>query len=170
MFKKNENGFTIVEVLIVLAIAGVIMLIVFLAVPGLERSNRNTQRKADAARVLAAISEFSSNNNGTLPNVLTQASGSSSVLICTTTGTSCTVGSGTQSVSVSAFKNTQEVTEATAASDAGNSDNRLTDTLDIATDAICTGNNVGAGSSSRSYAAVFEIETSTGTSPMCVQS
>jgi prepilin-type N-terminal cleavage/methylation domain-containing protein len=31
--KRKEDGFTIIEVLIVLAIAGLIMLVVFLAVP-----------------------------------------------------------------------------------------------------------------------------------------
>jgi prepilin-type N-terminal cleavage/methylation domain-containing protein len=34
---KNKEGFTIIEVLIVLAIAGLIMLVVLLAVPGLQR-------------------------------------------------------------------------------------------------------------------------------------
>jgi prepilin-type N-terminal cleavage/methylation domain-containing protein len=36
--KNNKKGFTIIEVLIVLAIAGVIMVIVFLAVPALQRN------------------------------------------------------------------------------------------------------------------------------------
>ena len=65
--KRNQSGFTIIEVLIVLAIAGLILLIVFLAVPALQRSQRNTSRKNDAARVSAAVTSFVSNNNGTLP-------------------------------------------------------------------------------------------------------
>lgn len=40
-----RNGFTIIEVLIVLAIVGFILLIVFLAVPTLNRNSRNYQRK-----------------------------------------------------------------------------------------------------------------------------
>lgn len=64
---KQERGFTIIEVLIVLAIAGLIMLIVFLAVPALQRNSRNTQRKEDAAKLLAAVTEWSNNNNGTMP-------------------------------------------------------------------------------------------------------
>lgn len=64
--KKDEKGFTIIEVLIVLAIAGLIMLIVFLAVPALQRNSRNTQRSNDASRVSGAISECLSNNNGNL--------------------------------------------------------------------------------------------------------
>lgn len=64
--KKDEKGFTIIEVLIVLAIAGLIMVIVFLAVPALQRNNRNTQRTNDAARISGAINECLANNNGNL--------------------------------------------------------------------------------------------------------
>jgi prepilin-type N-terminal cleavage/methylation domain-containing protein len=39
---RYRTGFTIIEVMIVLAIAGLILLIVFLAVPALEREARNT--------------------------------------------------------------------------------------------------------------------------------
>jgi prepilin-type N-terminal cleavage/methylation domain-containing protein len=45
--KKRNEGFTIIEVMIVLAIAGLIMLVVFLAVPALQRNSRNTQRNND---------------------------------------------------------------------------------------------------------------------------
>ncbi|PID32192.1 hypothetical protein CR970_01620 [Candidatus Saccharibacteria bacterium] len=65
--KTKSQGFTIIEVLIVLAIAGLIMLIVFLAVPALQRNSRNTQYKNDAASLLSAATEYTNNNNGTLP-------------------------------------------------------------------------------------------------------
>lgn len=65
--KKRESGFTIIEVLIVLAIAGLIMLVVFLAVPALQRNSRNTQRKSDVQAILGAVSEFAGNNNGRIP-------------------------------------------------------------------------------------------------------
>lgn len=64
--KKHSDGFTIIEVLIVLAIAGLIMVIVFLAVPALQRNARNTQRTNDATRIMAAINECLANNNGRL--------------------------------------------------------------------------------------------------------
>ena len=56
MQKKNlkEQGFTIIEVLIVLAIAALIMLVVFLAVPALRRNAANSGRANDAAVVIAA--------------------------------------------------------------------------------------------------------------------
>lgn len=69
--KKRNQGFTIIEVLIVLAIAGLIMLIVFLAVPALRRNSENTAARNDASKVSAAVSEFVSNNNGKLPTTAT---------------------------------------------------------------------------------------------------
>lgn len=69
--KSNQKGFTIIEVLIVLAIAGVIMLIVFLAVPALQRNSRNTQRKADISAALAGIQESLNNNNGVFQSLAT---------------------------------------------------------------------------------------------------
>jgi len=64
--KKNQ-GFTIIEVMIVLAIAGLILLIVFLAVPALQRNARNTSIKNDASAIAAAVTEYESNNSGTTP-------------------------------------------------------------------------------------------------------
>lgn len=61
--KKKTEGFTIIEVLIVLAIAGLILLIVFLAVPALQRNSRNTTRNNEAARISAAVSECLANRN-----------------------------------------------------------------------------------------------------------
>ena len=65
--KKTSAGFTIIEVLIVLAIAGLIILIVLLAIPALQRNNRNTARKSDVARIAGAVTNFVSNNNGAVP-------------------------------------------------------------------------------------------------------
>lgn len=66
---KKDEGFTLIEIVLVLAIAGLIMVIVFLAVSGAQRARRDTQRKNDAARYLAAAEQFASNNNGTFPAV-----------------------------------------------------------------------------------------------------
>lgn len=59
---KQEWGFTIIEVMIVLAVAGLIMLIVFLAVPALQRNARNTQRKEAMGQIEAALEEYRNNN------------------------------------------------------------------------------------------------------------
>lgn len=65
--KESERGFTIIEVMIVLAIAGLILLIVFLAIPALQRNSRNTSKKSDASKVMGALGEHVSNNNGNAP-------------------------------------------------------------------------------------------------------
>ena len=65
--RKRTEGFTIIEVMIVLAIAGLILLIVFLAVPALQRNSRNTQAKNDASAILGAAQEYSNNNGGINP-------------------------------------------------------------------------------------------------------
>lgn len=65
--KERERGFTIIEVLIVLAIAGLILLIVFLAVPALQRNARNTSRKNDVSALASALSEYIDNTGGTVP-------------------------------------------------------------------------------------------------------
>jgi prepilin-type N-terminal cleavage/methylation domain-containing protein len=65
---KQTSGFTIIEVVLVLAIAGLIFLIVFLAVPALQRSQRDTQRRSDVGRTIAQLQSYASNRNGTYPN------------------------------------------------------------------------------------------------------
>jgi len=71
--RKKTEAFTIIEVLIVLAIAGLIMLLVFLAVPTLQRNSRNTQRNGDAALFAAAVNECLSNRNGDINSCNTAA-------------------------------------------------------------------------------------------------
>ncbi len=65
--KKRAEGFTIIEVLIVLAIAGLIIVIVLLAVPALNRNSANTTKRSDATKTLGAVGEFAANNNGGIP-------------------------------------------------------------------------------------------------------
>lgn len=65
---RKQEGFTIIEVLIVLAIAGLIILIVLLAVPALQRNGRNTTLKSDVGALAGGVSEFASNNDGGTPN------------------------------------------------------------------------------------------------------
>jgi prepilin-type N-terminal cleavage/methylation domain-containing protein len=64
---KSKNGFTIIEVVLVLAIAGLIFLMVFIALPALQRSQRDTQRRDDMARFMSQLSQYQSNNGGTVP-------------------------------------------------------------------------------------------------------
>lgn len=61
------GGFTIIEVVLVLAIAGLIFLMVFIALPALQRSQRDTQRRDDMAKISEAITQYQTNNQGKLP-------------------------------------------------------------------------------------------------------
>ena len=63
--KDNKKGFTIIEVVLVLAIAGLIFAMVFIALPALQRSQRDHSRENDASVVAAAITKWNSaNRNG----------------------------------------------------------------------------------------------------------
>ena len=63
----RQQGFTIIETLIVLAIAGLLAMFVFLAIPTLQRNARNNQRKNGAASILQALSHFELSNSGAIP-------------------------------------------------------------------------------------------------------
>lgn len=65
--RGTRSGFTIIEVVLVLAIAGLIFLMVFIALPALQRAQRDTQRRSDISKIGAAIQNYQTNNNGRLP-------------------------------------------------------------------------------------------------------
>ncbi len=66
---KNPNsGFTIIEVVLVLAIAGLIFLMVFIALPALQRGQRDAQRKEDLSRVSVQLTNYLSSTRGAVPN------------------------------------------------------------------------------------------------------
>src|ERR1700722_7969066 len=65
--KKKDQGFTLIEIMLVLAIAGLILVIVFLAVSGAQKARRDTQRKEDVARMATLLESYASNNSGNYP-------------------------------------------------------------------------------------------------------
>ncbi len=65
--QPKQKGFTIIEVVLVLAIAALIFLIVFLAVPALQRNQRDSQRRSDLGRTISQLQTYASNHGGTLP-------------------------------------------------------------------------------------------------------
>jgi len=84
---SKSKGFTIIEVVLVLAIAGLIFLMVFIALPALQRNQRDTQRRNSLSEFAAQITQYQTNNKGAVP--LTEAAGTT----CTTntTGITCFV-------------------------------------------------------------------------------
>lgn len=145
MLKKDKKGFTIIEVLIVLAIAGLIMLIVFLAVPALQRNSRNTQRKNDVSAILGATSEYISNNAGKFPG--------SGVFSSVFTGTNPKLGYY-EDTAISWVKNVGPTA-------VENEDNL--DSVMVQSYSKCDGNiSTDNGATSRSIVVVYTIEGSGG--------
>jgi prepilin-type N-terminal cleavage/methylation domain-containing protein len=66
--RKNTNqGFTIIEVVLVLAIAGLIFLMIFIAFPALQRNQADSQRRSDVGRVVSQITQYQTDNRGSIP-------------------------------------------------------------------------------------------------------
>lgn len=64
----KQEGFTIIEVVLVLAIAALIFLMIFIALPALQRGQRDTARKNDANSVASALNSYRGNSRGDLPD------------------------------------------------------------------------------------------------------
>lgn len=149
--KKNNKGFTIIEVMIVLAIAGLILLIVFLAVPALQRNSRNTQRKSDVGLIGSAATTVISNNNGSMASLTsTNLQAELGTRLAYYTNTNVTVAAG-----VAAVTNGTTV-----------------DTVTVYTGAICAAMVGGqgattAGATTRSVAVTYSVETGAGTNKNC---
>lgn len=152
--KRKSEGFTIIEVMIVLAIAGLILLIVFLAVPALQRNSRNTAIKNDAGNVAGGISTYESDNNGTLP---TYVNGTGTV----TVGTSAT-DPNKETAKVGGSTAVTTVTTAPTAA-------ITTGTVQVITGTTCSTATGGTGvASARAAAVYYSIETSSGSALRCV--
>lgn len=148
--KRKDNGFTIIEVLIVLAIAGLIMLVVFLAVPALQRNSRNTQYRNEANQLLTAYSEVSSNAGG---SVLTNSD-------------EATVLAATKN------KNITNITIGAGASGGTVPGSGVTNAALIRTATKCSAPNSASttSGSTRQIAILFNVETSGGTQIQCLDS
>lgn len=65
---RRKSGFTIIEVSLVLAIGGLILMMVFVALPSLQRSQRDAQRREDVISLIENIKKYQQNNRGALPS------------------------------------------------------------------------------------------------------
>lgn len=72
LLKKSE-GFTLIEIVLVLAIAGLILVIVFLAVAGAQRARRDTGRKDAVNRADAEFGKLVSDGAITAASTAAQA-------------------------------------------------------------------------------------------------
>ena len=60
----NKKGFTLIEVVLVLAIGGLIFLLAFLAFQQVQRNRRDTQRRSDAGRMAALFNDLKADAGG----------------------------------------------------------------------------------------------------------
>lgn len=67
MKRGDKKGFTIIEVSLVLAIAGLIFLMIFIALPALRRTQRDSARRDDIMVFLRKVKDYQTNNRGALP-------------------------------------------------------------------------------------------------------
>lgn len=160
--QRKDAGFTIIEVMIVLAIAGLIMLIVFLAVPALQRNSHNTSIKNDVAGLLAGMNEATNNNNGTAPTSL--ANGSQTAVDITNSSVTgynkATVKLGYVDGSALGATITKLSGTANAVTTAG--------TVKLYTNAVCSGNGAtSTNATTRNYVALFALE---GGASLCQES
>ncbi|MBP7834827.1 type II secretion system protein [Candidatus Saccharibacteria bacterium] len=151
--KSNQKGFSIIEVLIVLAIAGLIMLIVFLAVPALQRNSRNQGRNSDAQNIVAAINECLANKNGQTSSC--DAISSGKIQVDSNKLNQLTASDGT----------TSNITQATAstaiAAKTGTADATTTVTFQYGTQCSTDGTAVAVSPSKRTFTLYYEVENGT---------
>ena len=62
-----KGGFTIIEVVLVLAVAGLIFAMAFIAVPSLQRSQRDNDRRDDMLTFVSEVKRYQTSNRGNLP-------------------------------------------------------------------------------------------------------
>ena len=149
--RKKTEGFTIIEVLIVLVIAGLIMLIVFLAVPALQRNSRNTQRRNDIGSIACSYNEYVNNNNAVTPaSVAVASDGTLTVGASGTNQTTTKLGYYTSGVSLSA-----------TAPVAAGTNGTTTDTVVVYAQANCNaaGTLAVPAAGSRSFAITYTLES-----------
>jgi len=149
-----------------LAIAGLILLIVFLAVPALQRNGRNTTKRSDASKALGAVGEFMSANRGKVP-------ASSDV---TTLGTFANLSNNT-TLSTNIYTSKATITGGTVV---GGSEVMIATgvtcdpSASLTTAATLTNANFGSivkDSTTRSYVALYQVEAAGGSwTTQCVGS
>lgn len=72
-FNKKSRGFTLIEILLVIAILSILLVVVFAALNPATRlqDTRNSRRWNDVNQYLTAIHEYIVDNDGSLPSGLT---------------------------------------------------------------------------------------------------
>lgn len=157
---RKSEGFTIIEVLIVLAIAGLIMMVVFMAVPALQRNARNTQRRNDVSALLGAYQEQVANSAGQLP------------ASCSGTTTTCWVRNVKMSNYIATSSNVSWTYSTSVPSTVPAPPTSL-EGVNIRNGLKCATNGqtaVTTNATIRSIVALYRVESAGGTTTQCLES
>ena len=161
--KKSQKGFTIIEVALVLAIGALIFLVVFLAVPALQRNQRNDARKRDISSVVDAVASYTGNNPGKIVGTADSVYDS-------------TIGKGKSDTDLGKYldtlsTNTDTVTvktiNAQPTKPATFGDSTRPNTIYVVTGAKCQGSDNIVKASTRSVAVIGAMETASGIQAYC---
>lgn len=138
----NSQGFTLIEVVLVLAIGGLIFLLAFVAFQQVSRNRRDTQRRTDAARLISEIQNYSADNNSAAPAASTALASNA----CTTGGAAGSFQAFLWTYicggSVDGFKTPNNTNYTVVASHATN-DPTATDAIMFTPGANCDGGSTG---------------------------
>ncbi len=174
--QKSQKGFTIIEVALVLAVGALIFLVVFLAVPALQRNQRNDARKRDASSVSEAVTSYTSNNPG-----VTLHNHSDDTSYANAKGQGNFIGkylsqlsNNTESVKFKAFGGTSMDAAAVASALGGNRDEQMK-TIMVIGGATCmtqadNAENAGKGvkkGTNKQAAVIYVNETANGVDAVC---
>ncbi len=143
--QNQAKGFTIIEVVLVLAIAALIFLMVFIALPALQRNQRDTARKNEVGKVASAITSYQSNSKGAAPAANAAFAG---YLDGTASANVITMGSGS----------TVSFSGQTLSSTPTNVSGVTTDNIVIVMGAKCTDTNQVVDGTSRQAAVAVTLE------------
>jgi len=158
--KKSQKGFTIIEVALVLAIGALIFLVVFLAVPALQRNQRNDARKRDISSVVDAVASYTGNNPGKIVGTGDAYKSGSAV---STNG----LGKYLDTLSTNTDTVTVKTIDAQPTAPATFGDSTRPNTIYVVTGAKCNGSDNITKASSRSVAVIGAMETANSIQAYC---
>lgn len=149
---SKQKGFTIIEVVLVLAIAALIFLMVFIALPSLQRGQRDTQRRDDLGRISTQVTNYQSANRGKIPT----SSDLSSFVVKYLGGTGLATGDEYADPEADSYTFTTGTGDPTAAQ------------INYQTNRVCgtDGAATNTGASSRNY--VLRVKLEGQTTPYCL--
>jgi len=141
----KQKGFTIIEVVLVLAIAALILLMVFIALPALQRNQRDPARKTVLGKVASAVTTYQSNNRGAQP---ANGDALSKYVDGSPTGTSDTIIDNEYTVTVTGIGSVTPPSTGAAA----------VDTVQVITGAKCNDANQAIAGTTRNAAVIIQME------------